>query len=173
MISFCWSGKFLKEEGDPEIDEIDTENAKTTYTQIPISLALRLRLGGGDWGATYMGAHASYNFNMGYNVDANIINSRNYSVGAQFGFCIKRIIDITFFYTHDLRPAYNQQYIYENMPDFYNTFESHINKRWRIGTSFAIYIPFSGERWWRRATIADEVGSSVWWNIENEQEWQP
>ena len=145
-------GKFLKEEGDPEIAEIDTENAKTTYAQFPISLALRLRLGGGDWGATYIGAHASYNFNLGNynynvvdNVYTNIINSRNYSVGAQFGFCIKRIIDITFFYTHDLRPAYNQQYIYENMPDFYNTFESHINKRWRIGTSFAIYIPFSGE----------------------------
>lgn len=137
-------GKFLKEEGDPEIEEIDSENALTTYTQIPLSLALRLRLGGGDWGATYIGAQGSYNFNKGDNVDAHIVNSRNYSVGAQFGFCIKRIIDITFFYTHDLRPAYNQQYVYENMPQFYDTYTDHLNKRWRFGTSFVLYIPFSG-----------------------------
>ena len=133
-------------ESNPEIDEIDSENSLTTYTQIPISLALRLRLGGGDWGASYIGVQGSYNFNMGDNVDLNVVNRRNYSVGAQFGFCIKRVIDIVFFYTHDLSPAYNQQYIYENMPDFYNSYESHINKRWRFGTAFVIYIPFSDAR---------------------------
>ena len=131
-------------ESNPEIDEIDSENSLTTYTQIPISLALRLRLGVGDWGASYIGVQGSYNFNMGENVDLNVVNRRNYSVGAQFGFCIKRVIDIVFFYTHDLSPAYNQQYIYENMPEFYNNYESHINKRWRFGTAFVLYIPFSG-----------------------------
>ena len=105
-----------------------------------------LRLGGGDWGASYIGVQGSYNFNMGDNVDLNVVNRRNYSVGAQFGFCIKRVIDIVFFYTHDLSPAYNQQYIYENMPDFYNSYERHINKRWRFGTAFVIYIPFSDAR---------------------------
>lgn len=133
-------------ESNPEIDEIDSENSLTTYTQIPISLALRLRLGGGDWGASYIGVQGSYNFNMGDNVDLNVVNRRNYSVGAQFGFCIKRVIDIVFFYTHDLSPAYNQQYIYENMSDFYNNYESHLNKRWRFGTAFVIYIPFSDAR---------------------------
>lgn len=131
-------------ESNPEIDEIDSENSLTTYTQIPISLALRLRLGGGDWGASYIGVQGSYNFNMGDNVDLNVVNRRNYSVGAQFGFCIKRVLDIVLFYTHDLSPAYNQQYIYENMSDFYNSYESHINKRWRFGTAFVLYIPFSG-----------------------------
>lgn len=131
-------------ESNPEIDEIDSENSLTTYTQIPISLALRLRLGGGDWGASYIGVQGSYNFNMGDNVDLNVVNRRNYSVGAQFGFCIKRVLDIVLFYTHDLSPAYNQQYIYENMFDFYNNYESHLNKRWRFGTAFVLYIPFSG-----------------------------
>ena len=133
-------------ESNPEIDEIDSENSLTTYTQIPISLALRLRLGGGDWGASYIGVQGSYNFNMGDNVDLNVVNRRNYSVGAQFGFCIKRVLDIVLFYTHDLSPAYNQQYIYENMFDFYNNYESHLNKRWRFGTAFVIYIPFSDAR---------------------------
>lgn len=133
-------------ESNPEIDEIDSENSLTTYTQIPISLALRLRLGGGDWGASYIGVQGSYNFNMGDNVDLNVVNRRNYSVGAQFGFCIKRVLDIVLFYTHDLSPAYNQQYIYENMSDFYNSYESHLNKRWRFGTAFVLYIPFSDAR---------------------------
>ena len=139
-------GKFLKDEGDPEIDEIDSENALTTYTQIPLSLALRLRLGGDDWGAMYVGAQGSYNFNTGGNVDVSVVNSRNYSVGGQIGFCAKRIFDFTLFFTYDLKPAYNQQYIYENMNDFYNNRVDHFNKRWRIGTSMVIYIPFSGER---------------------------
>lgn len=139
-------GKFLKDEGDPEIDEIDSENALTTYTQIPISLALRLRLGGDDWGAMYVGAQGSYNFNMGENVDLSVVDSRNYSVGGQIGVCFKRILDFTLFFTYDLKPAYNQQYIYENMTDFYNTYVDHLNKRWRIGTSMVIYIPFSSER---------------------------
>ncbi len=139
-------GKFLKEEGDPEIDEIDSENSLTTYTQIPLSLALRLRLGGGDWGAMYIGAQGSYNFNMGDNVDLGVVNNRNYSIGGQIGFCAKRIFDFNLFFTYDLKPAYNQEYIYGNMPDFYNTYVDHLNKRWRIGTSMVIYIPFSDER---------------------------
>lgn len=139
-------GKFFKEEGDPEIDEIDSENSLTTYTQIPLSLALRLRLGGGDWGAMYIGAQGSYNFNMGDNVDLGIVNSRNYSIGGQIGFCAKRIFDFNLFFTYDLKPAYNQEYIYGNMPDFYNTYVDHLNKRWRFGTSMVIYIPFSNER---------------------------
>ena len=139
-------GKFLKEEGDPEIDEIDSENSLTTYTQIPLSLALRLRLGGGDWGAMYIGAQGSYNFNMGDNVDLGVVNNRNYSIGGQIGFCAKRIFDFNLFFTYDLKPAYNQEYIYGNMPDFYNTYVDHLNKRWRIGTSMVIYIQFSDER---------------------------
>ena len=139
-------GKFFKEEGDPEIDEIDSENSLTTYTQIPLSLALRLRLGGGDWGAMYIGAQGSYNFNMGDNVDLGIVNSRNYSIGGQIGFCAKRIFDFNLFFTYDLKPAYNQEYIYGNIPDFYNTYVDHLNKRWRFGTSMVIYIPFSNER---------------------------
>ena len=139
-------GKFLKDEGDPEIDEIDSENSLTTYTQIPLSLALRLRLGGGDWGAMYVGAQGSYNFNLGENVDLSVVNSRNYSIGGQIGFCAKRIFDFNLFFTYDLTPAYNQEYIYGNMPDFYNTYVDHLNKRWRIGTSMVIYIPLSNER---------------------------
>lgn len=88
----------------------------------------------------------SYNFNMGDNVDLGIVNSRNYSIGGQIGFCAKRIFDFNLFFTYDLKPAYNQEYIYGNMPDFYNTYVDHLNKRWRFGTSMVIYIPFSNER---------------------------
>lgn len=44
-------------ESNPEIDEIDSENSLTTYTQIPISLALRLATGRGRLGSfLYRGA---------------------------------------------------------------------------------------------------------------------
>lgn len=97
-------------------------------------------------GGLCMSGHRVVIISYGRKVDLSVVDSRNYSVGGQIGVCFKRILDFTLFFTYDLKPAYNQQYIYENMTDFYNTYVDHLNKRWRIGTSMVIYIPFSSER---------------------------
>lgn len=141
------SGMFFLEEGDPTIDEKNAENARTTYVQVPLQLALRLRVAGGEWvdskTAYYVGVHGSYNFNLGDNVDNGMVHKSNYSIGGHIGLNVARIFEFNITYTHDLKPAYDQEYIYLTNPEFYAEKESRINRRWRIGTSLVFYIPFS------------------------------
>ncbi len=79
-----------------------------------------------------------------YNVGLDAVSDENLcrnfgSLAAKAGARIGKW-DIAAYFRYDLKPAVDQQYIYENRAYDYYAFVKAVNERWRVGLSVTYYI---------------------------------
>ena len=127
---------------------VGTDVYSISFIQIPLYATAKLNLFKAGSSNFYIAGEGAYNMNLeaklynGYGdklADKNLVNKSNMSVLARIGFCWEHC-DLGFFYRHDLQPAYNQQYIYQQYNDCYNEFVKILNERFRFGVSLTCYI---------------------------------
>lgn len=127
---------------------VGTDVYSISFVQIPLYATAKLNLLELEYSNFYISGEGAYNMNFGAKIydgygnkfaDKNLVNKSYLSVSARIGFCWENC-DLGFFYRHDLQPAYNQQYIYQQYNDCYYDFENVLNERFRFGLSLTYYI---------------------------------